>query len=129
MPANKYTIKAVEAILTCDMGVTAVVRDNVLKALAKDVDADYSCSEIEAAKILDISQSTLYNWRNGKWKCQPHPFCFRVWFTLANEVRYDRTQLRAYMALLRARNTTADTSPIITAEEVDSFISLAETGK
>ena len=129
MPANKFTIKAVEAILACDMGVSAIVRENVTKALAKDVDADYSCGETEAAKILDISQSTLYNWRKGKWQRQPHPFWFRVWYNLANEPRYDRTQLRGYMALLRARATIADAQPDITEKEVESFISLAETGK
>ena len=128
MAANKYTIKAVEAILTCDLGVSPTIRENITKQLAKDTDLDISCGEVEAARILDISQATLYNWRKGKWVKAPHPFWFRIWFTLANEVRYDREQLKAYRELLKARSTVADAPPIITENEVTTFISLAENG-
>lgn len=129
MPANKYTIQAVNAILTCDMGVTAQTRENITRQLAKEPDAETCCGEIEAARILDISQTTLYNWRKGKWERAPHPFWFRVWFTLANEVRYDIPQLRAYRALLQARSTMADAQPNITEQEVARFMELAETGR
>ncbi|MBQ7650914.1 MAG: helix-turn-helix domain-containing protein [Victivallales bacterium] len=128
MSANKYTIKAVEAILTCDLGVSPTIRENITKQLAKETDLDISCGEIEAARILDISQTTLYNWRKGKWLKAPHPFWFRIWFTLASEVRYDREQLKAYRELLKAKSTIADEPPIITENEVTTFIQLAENG-
>lgn len=129
MPANKYTIKAVEAILTCDMGVTALTRENITRQLAKEPEAETTCTEIEAARILDVSQTTLYNWRKGKWEKAPHPFWFRVWYTLTNEVRYDIPQLRAYRALLMARSTVSDSPPNITEQEVTRFQELAETGR
>ena len=129
MPANKYTIKAVEAILTCDMGVTALTRDNITRQLAKEPEAETTCTESEAARILDMSQTTLYNWRKGKWDHAPHPFWFRVWYTLTSEARYDIPQLRAYKALLMARSRTPDAPPDITEQEVTRFQELAETGK
>ena len=129
MPANRYTIKAVEAILTCDMGVTALTRENITRQLAKEPEAETTCTESEAAKIIDLSQTTLYNWRKGKWENAPHPFWFRIWYTLTNEVRYDIPQLRAYKALLMARSTIADHQPQITEQEVARFQELAETGK
>lgn len=128
MPANKYTIKAVDAILQCDLGVSPTIRDSITRQLAKDNDLDISCGEIEAARILDISQTTLYNWRKGKWAKAPHPFWFRIWFTLSNEVRYDREQLKAYRELLKAKSTIADEPPIITESEVTTFINLSENG-
>ena len=129
MPANKSTIKAVEAILTCDMGVSPIIRDNITRQLAKETDAETSCTESEAAKILDISSTTLYNWRKGNWTHAPHPFWFRIWFTLANEVRYDIPQLRAYHALLKAKSVIANEPPVITEQEVTRFQELAETGR
>ena len=129
MPANKYTIRAVEAILTCDMGVTALTRENITRQLAKEPEAETSCTECEAAKILDISQTSLYSWRKGKWERAPHPFWFRIWYTLTNEVRYDIPQLRAYRALLQAKSTIADTPPDISESEVSRFMELANTGR
>ena len=119
MPANKFTMKAVDAILEADLGVSTCVRTAVAKLIGRDPDT--SCGETEAARILEISDSTLYNWRKGRWTKQPHPFFFHTWQTPAGEARYDIDQLRAYAALRRTRSTPANPQPEITAEETARF--------
>ena len=119
MPANKMTLKAVDAILQADFGVSSIVRGNVLAALGRE--ADTQCGEQEAARILDISSSTLCHWRHGNWKGAPHEFWFRTWFNPAGEVRYDIAQLRAYTALRRAISSVDTPQPNISAQDVEKF--------
>lgn len=119
MPANKFTLKAVDAILEADLGVTAVIRRNVQKMLGEE--APTSCGETEAARILDVSTATLYHWRKGEWQKAPHAFLFRVWFNPCGEVRYDIEQLQAYASLRRARSSHQTPQPEITADEVAQF--------
>ena len=122
MPANKMTLKAVEAILQADLGVTTTVRNNVLRDLGQE--AETQCGEQAAARLLDIGPSTLYNWRNDKWPCAPHPFWFHTWQTPTGETRYDIAQLRAYTALRKAICTRENPQPNITEADVNRFMAV-----
>ncbi len=119
MPANKYTLKAVDAILEADLGVSSIIRGSVQKLLGSE--PQLSCTEIEAARLLEISNATLFNWRKGKWERAPHDFIFRVWYNPAGEVRYDLPQLQAYVALRKCRSNRENPQPVITSEEIKAF--------
>ena len=119
MPANKMTLKAVDAILQADLGVSSIVRGNVIEALGRE--AETQCGEKEAARILDISATTLFLWRKGDWTKAPHPFWFSIWFNPAGEVRYDIAQLRSYSALRRSIAGRNNPQPNITADDVARF--------
>ncbi len=122
MPANKMTIKAVDAILQADLGVSAVLRGNILRDLGRDEETQ--CGETEAARLLDISTSTLYHWRKGDWNNAPHGFWFHTWENPLGQVRYDIAQLRAYTALRKAVCSKDNPQPNITENDVARFLNV-----
>ena len=65
MPAYRYSIKAVEAILTCDMGVTALTRENITRQLAEmmcgciRVESEYGVGSVFTAVVAqDVVNDT-----------------------------------------------------------------------
>lgn len=119
------TIKAIGAVLELDCGATPAIKAAVTRALSSEAQ-EKSATEEEAARILDISRSTLYAWRNNNWKNAPHPFIFRTWSTPADETRYDVAELIHYNELRRIRCTKETPQPNITDEELQRFVRIQQ---
>ena len=73
------TIKAISAVLDLDAGATPSIKQAVTRLLHEDVPRQLE--ERVAAKVLDISHTTLYKWRTGEWEKAPHGFIFQTWTT------------------------------------------------
>ena len=118
------TIKAVSAVLDLDAGATPFIKQAVTRLLHEDIPRQLE--EPAAAKFIDISQTTLYKWRNGTWQNQPHAFIFSTWTTPANEVRYSVKELEAYNLLRRIECTKQNPQPDITREKLEHIMKLIE---
>jgi hypothetical protein len=114
MAANNYTLKAVDAVLCLDQCVSPTIREAVRKILSED--EAVTCLETEAGRMIEISGTTLYNWRNGKWPNAPHDYIFRNYQTAAGETRYFKKELTAYTRLRRVLCTRENPQPMITRE-------------
>ena len=124
MSVTTATIRAVSAVLDLDAGATPAIKQAVSRVL--NADQSFSCGETEAARILDISQSSLNNWRNEKWANAPHAFIFHTWRTASDEIRYDRSELTAYNELRRVLSTRSTPQPDITREQLLSYLRFLE---
>lgn len=118
------TIKAISAVLDLDAGATPSIKQAVTRLLHDDVPRHLE--ESSAAKFIDVSQTTLYKWRNGQWENQPHAFCFATWTTPTNEVRYSVKELEAYNLLRRIECTRKNPQPDITREKLEHMMKLIE---
>jgi len=125
MPANNHTLKAVEAVLCLDPCVSPTIREAVRKILSEEESP--TCAETEAGRLLEISSTTLYNWRNGKWANAPHPYIFRHYQTAAGETRYIKRELVAYTRLRRVLCSRETPQPSITREMVQRELALMDS--
>lgn len=125
MSANQHTLKAVDAVLCLDQCVSPTIREAVRRILSEEESA--TCAETEAARLVEVSSTTLYNWRKGIWPNEPHPFIFHNYQTAAGETRYFKKELTAYTRLRRVLCSRETPQPVITRQMLQREISVMDS--
>ena len=118
------TIRAVGAVLDLDAGATPAIKQAVTRLLHEDVPKQLE--ERSAAKLLDISHTTLYKWRTGEWENAPHGFIFHTWTSPTNEVKYSVKELEAYNLLREIECTREHPQPCLTREKLERMMKLID---
>lgn len=126
MAVTNATIRAVSAVLDLDAGASPATKQAVTRLLHEETPKQLE--EGAAARLLDMSRTTLYKWRNGEWENAPHAFVFRTWTTPTNEVRYSVKELEAYNLVRELECTRETPQPNITRVKLENMMKLIERG-
>ena len=126
MAVTNATIRAIAAVLDLDAGATPATKQAVTRLLHEETPRQLE--EAVAARLLDMSRTTLSKWRSGEWENAPHDFIFHIWTTPTNEIRYSVKELEAYNLLRELECTKDCPQPVITRVQLENMMKLIERG-